>query len=136
MGLIKMLFLLAILVALGGTALYFAPDNIKDKGLAYITDSAIIPDEVKKTAEKIYATPAYKRGKLLQELETNLEGLRTFIEDTSSNPEPAKKLIERTKEIVTEVIAQNTDPSIIKQITETVTEKLINSKTEAACEQK
>ena len=134
MGLIKMLFLLVVLIALGGVGLYFSPYNIKDKGLAYINDSSIIPDEIKKTAESIYATPSYKRAKLLEELETNLSGLKSLVEQTSSNPEPAKKLIDRTKEIITEVLAQNTDPGIIKQITETVTAKILDSSKKDQCD--
>lgn len=117
-----------------GIILYFAPDSIKEKGLAYVSESSLIPDEVKKTAESIYATPAYKREKLLKELETNLGGLQTFVEKTSTNPEPAKKLIERTQEIVEEVLAQNNDPGIIKQITDTVTAKLLTA--EKSCEKK
>lgn len=121
----RLLFLLIGLVLVAGVVFYFSPDSVKEKGLSYINESSIIPDEVKKAAEDIYATPAYKREKLLKELETNLGSLYTFVEETSQNPEPAKKLIERTKEIVAEVLAQNNDPNIIKQITETVTAKLI-----------
>lgn len=114
--------------------LYFAPDSVKEKGLAYISNSPYIPDEIKKTAESVYATPSYKREKLLKELEANLGSLRTFVEETSQNPEPAKKLITRTQEIVQEVLEQNSDPGIIKQITDTVTAKILSTKN--SCEQK
>ncbi len=130
----ELLFLLIGLALVAGVVFYFAPDNIKERGLSYINESSLIPEEIKKTAEDIYATPAYKREKLLKELEANLGSLQEFVEETSQNPEPAKKLIERTKEIVTEVLAQNNDPTIIKQVTETVTAKLINSNN--SCEQK
>lgn len=122
---IRLLFLIFGLALIAGVVLYFVPDNIKERGLAYINKSSIIPEEIKKAAENIYATPSYKREKLLNELSANLASLQTFVETTAENPEPAKQLIERTQQIVEEVIAQNNDPNIIKQITETVTAKLI-----------
>ena len=61
MGVIKLFLILLGLILAGGVALYFSPDGVKEQGLAYITDSSIIPEEVKKVAESIYATPSMKR---------------------------------------------------------------------------
>lgn len=127
MGLFRTLITLAALAAIAGIVFYFSPDSIKEKGLAYITGSPYVPGEVKKAAETFFATPELKRKKLLEELDDNLSGIQNLVEQTSENPAPIIQLVERTKEVVQEVIRQNNDPTIIKQITEIVTEKLIAS---------
>ncbi|KKU85125.1 MAG: hypothetical protein UY12_C0010G0012 [Parcubacteria group bacterium GW2011_GWA2_47_8b] len=127
MGAIKMLIALVVMLAVAGIVFYFAPDNIKEQGLAYISGIPFLPAEVKKAAEDIFATPEYKRGKLLQELETNLGTIQKTVEENVSAPTQAVKAIERTKEIVEEITKLNDDPTFIKQITNAVTEKLVDS---------
>jgi len=126
MGFFRILIILVILAGIAGVALYFAPDEFKEKTLSFISGSPYIPGEVKKAAEQVYETPALRRKKLLVELDKNLGGLRDFVTENTADPDMLS-LMERTEEIVAEVLTQNTDPTIIKQITDTVAAKLIKS---------
>jgi len=130
MGLFRLLVMVVIIAGIAGVALYFGPDEYKEKTLSFISGSPYIPGEVKKIAEDIYETPALKRKKLLAELNQNLGSLRTFVDENSEDSELVA-LVDRTQEIVDEVLAQNTDPTIIKQITDSVTAKLL--KTQNSC---
>ncbi|MBI2024723.1 MAG: hypothetical protein HYT03_01345 [Candidatus Harrisonbacteria bacterium] len=125
---IRLLVVLAVLTGIAGVAFYFAPNNIKERGLDYISGISFLPGEIKKTAEDIYATPAYRREKLLGELDNNLFTLREIVEANLDNPEAAVETLDRTKEIVEEVLKQNDDPGVINQITAAVTEKLLSNK--------
>jgi len=127
MGAIKMLIALVVMLAVAGIVFYFAPDNIKEQGLAYISGIPFLPAEVKKAAEDIFATPEYKRNVLLKELDINLDTIQKTVEESASAPAQAVKAIERTKEIVEEITKLNDDPTFIKQITNAVTEKLVDS---------
>ena len=129
MGVIKLFLILLGLILAGGVALYFSPDSVKERGLAYISDRSIIPEDVKKVAESIYATPSMKREQLVQEFERNLADIQKVVEKSSPAPEAEAtvKLIEETKKIVEEIIEQKAEPSVIQQITETVTAKLLKS---------
>lgn len=133
MGLFRLLIMIVVIAGIAGVALYLAPDEYKEKALSFISGSPYIPGEVKKVAAQVYETPALRRKKLLSELETNLGGLRDFVTENSTDPE-ILKLVERTEAIVEEVLAQNTDPTLIKQITDSVTAKLL--KTQNSCEAK
>ncbi len=127
MGAIKTLVALVVLLVVASIAFYFAPDSIKEKGLAYISNSPLLPAEVKKAAEDIFATPEYKRTALLKELDSTLNTIQQTIEASVSAPEKAIKAVERTKEIVAEITKLNDDPTFLKQITEAVAEKLVDS---------
>ncbi|GEM_PF-3470282 len=127
MGIIKLFLMMVGLIVAAGIIFYFAPDDIKERGLAYVSNSNIVPKEVKKTVEDFYATPAMKRENLIKELEQNLADIKTVVEKNSPAPEPTIKLIERTQQIVEEIIQQKTEPSVIRQITEIVTAKLLKS---------
>lgn len=127
MGIIKLFFVLVGLALAAGIVFYFSPDSVKEKGLSYISGSPIVPGEVKKAVEDFYATPSMKRANLVKELEQNLASIKSIVEKNSPAPEPTVKLIERTQEIVDEIVQQKTEPSVIQQITETVTSKLLKS---------
>ncbi|MDO8467232.1 MAG: hypothetical protein Q7S83_03795 [bacterium] len=119
--------MLLILGSVAGVAFYFAPDNIKERGLAYIDEQKFIPAEIKKAAEDIYATPEYKRDKLLAELESNFASLESAIIKSSPQPEEAVKTIARTKEIIKEISEISTNPTLVSKITEIVTEKVLST---------
>ena len=127
MGLIKLFLMLIIMGGIAGVALYFAPDSIKERGLAYIGEQDFIPVEIKKAAEDLYATPEYKREKLLAELEDNFASLETTITNSAPKPEEAVKTIARTKEIIKEISEINSNPTLISKITEVVTEKVLSA---------
>lgn len=134
MGLIKLLFVLIILAGAAGVAFYFAPNNIKNQGLAYIGKQNFIPIEIKKAAENLYATPEYKRDKLLEELEDNFASLESEIIESSSQPEESVKTIARTKEIIKEISEINSNPTLVSKITEVVTEKILSAvKSDTSC---
>ncbi len=133
MSLIKLLFMLIILAGAAGVAFYFAPDNIKERGLAYIGKQDFIPIEIKKAAEDLYATPEYKREKLLAELENNFALLESTILKSSPQPEEAVKTIARTKEIIKEISEISTNPTLISKITEIVTEKVLSAAGTNSC---
>lgn len=122
MGVIKLVFVILGLILAAGIVFYFAPDTIKEQGLAYISGNSIIPSEVKKVVESIYATPSMKREGLIKELEKNFADIKAAV------PESATKIVERTQQILEQVLEQPT-PTIIQQITETVTQKLLKSGT-------
>ena len=119
--------MLLILAGAAGVAFYFAPGNIKERGLAYIGERDFIPIEIKKAAEDIYATPEYKRDKLLTELENNFATLESTIVKSSPQPEESVKTIARTKEIIKEISEINTNPTLVSKITEIVTEKVLSA---------
>ena len=126
--------MLLILTGVAGVAFYFAPDNIKERGLAYIGEQDFIPIEIKKAAEDLYATPEYKRDKLLTELEDNFAALESTIVKSSPQPEESVKIIARTKEIIEEISEINTNPTLINKITEIVTEKVLSTvKNNSSC---
>ncbi len=127
MGIIKLLFMLAIMAVIAGVAFYFAPDSIKEQGLAYLNESSLVPIEIKKAAENLYATPEYSREKLEKELVQNFESIEAIIRKTSSDPEPIIQKIQRTKEIVEEIKEIRSDPTFVTKITEIVTEKVLSS---------
>lgn len=127
MGLIKLFFMLLMLAGAAGVAFYFAPDNIKERGLTYIGAQDFIPTEIKKAAEDLYATPEYKRDKLLAELENNFASLESTIVASSPEPEKSIKTIARTKEIIKEISEINSSPTLISKITEIVTEKVLSA---------
>lgn len=121
MGVIKLVFVILGLILAAGIGFYFMPDTIKEQGLAYITNNSIIPEEVKKVVESLYATPSMKRENLIKELEQNFADLKASV------PESVTELVERTEQILEEVLEQSATPTIIQQITETVTQKLLKS---------
>lgn len=127
MQLFRFLFIAVVLIVAGGVAFMLAPESFKEKGLEYVSRNPYIPAEVKKTVDNFYATPAIKRKRLVQELETNLADLKKTLEEKVGAGDPSVQLVERSKEIVAEVLQQNDDPTIIKQITEAVTAKLLSS---------
>lgn len=126
-GLLRLIVLLAIAAAIAGVVFYFAPDNIKEQGLAYLNESNLVPIEIKKAAESIYATPKYNRGKLEEELAQNFANLESIIRTTASNPEPIIQKIQRTKEIVEEIKEVKSDPTFISKVTEIVTERVLSA---------
>ncbi len=124
-GLIRLLLLLAIAAAIAGTAFYFAPDSIKEQGLAYINDQNYIPIEIKKAAESLYATPKYQRDILIEELDDNFATIESIIQKYSAAPAADIKTIQRTREIVKEISEIQNNPTLVSKITEAVTEKVI-----------
>lgn len=130
MGLIKLVFMLVVIAAIGGAAFYFAPDALKEKALTYINGQNFIPAEVKKAVEDIYATPGYQREKLLAELDKNFSAITQAVENPSASKTEqtaALKTIERTKEIVQQLSEVKSDPTLISKITEIVTEKVLSA---------
>lgn len=123
MTVIKLVFVMLGLILAAGIVFYFTPDSIKEQGLAYISDSSVIPIEVKKVVESIYATPSMKRESLIKELEKNFADIKAAV------PESATKIVERAEEILEQILEQPPTPTIIQQITETVTQKLLKSGT-------
>lgn len=119
--------MIAIMAVIAGVAFYFAPDNIKEQGLAYLNESNLVPIEIKKAAENIYATPEYNREKLEKELIQSFESIESIIRKTSSDPGPIIQKIQRTKEIVEEIKEIKSDPTFISKITEIVTEKVLST---------
>lgn len=125
---IKLLLALITVVIISGTAFYFAPDSVKEKGLAYIEANGDIPASIKEAISSVYSTPAMQRERLLAELDKNFASIENFVENPSSDPkisEPIKKIIERNQEIIKEVSKIETNPTLIKQVTEAVTAKLL-----------
>ncbi len=128
MALFRLLVIVAIIISIAGAGLYFAPDNIKEKVLSYVNDSPYVPSEIKKEVEKLYATPAMKREKLITELTDNLLKIEAYITKNTPSPEsPEAKLLERSQQIIAEVLEQNAEPGVVKQITDAVTAKLLSS---------
>ncbi len=127
MPLFRFLFIAVVLIIAAGVAFMLAPDSFKEKGLEYVSQNPYIPGEVKKAVDDLYATPAIRRKRLVQELEQNLAGLKQALEEKAGASDPSIQLVERSKEIVAEVLKQNDDPTVIKQITEAVTAKLLSS---------
>lgn len=125
--------MLVIMTGVAGAAFYFAPDNIKERGLSFIEEQNFIPDEIKKAAEDLYATPEYKREKLLAELENNFASLESTIVASSPKPEEAVKTIARTKEIIKEISEINSNPTLISKITEVVTDKVLAAGGKNSC---
>lgn len=125
--------MLVIMTGVAGAAFYFAPDSIKERGLSFIEEQNFIPDEIKKAAEDLYATPEYKREKLLAELENNFASLESTIVASSPKPEEAVKTIARTKEIIKEISEINSNPTLISKITEVVTDKVLAAAGKNSC---
>ena len=128
MGAIRLVFVVAVLAIVAGVALYFAPNDIKEKSLGYISDIPFLPEEVKKSVEDIYATPAYRREKALTELNKNLASLESIVEFGLPEPDEALETIERTKELVQEILDQNSDSTVVDKITTAVINKLTEGK--------
>ena len=119
----------AILAGIAGAVLYFSPDPIKEKVLGYVNGSPYIPAEIKQEAERLYATPAMKREKLITELTENLSQFQAYVEKTepgTSSTSPEVALIARSKEIINQVLKINADPSAIKQITDALAAKVLS----------
>lgn len=130
MALFRLLIMLAIVAGVAGAGLYFAPDSVKEQVLSYVNNNPYLPSEIKKEVENIYATPSMKREKLINELTTNLSLIQTYIEEVApatASSSPEVKLLNRSKEIIAEVLKQNSDPTVIKQITDAVATKLLSS---------
>ncbi|TSC82902.1 MAG: hypothetical protein G01um101419_454 [Parcubacteria group bacterium Gr01-1014_19] len=132
-GLIRLLILLAIASVVAGAAFYFAPDSIKEQGLAYLNDQNYIPLEIKKAAENLYATPKYQREILIEELDDNFETIESIIQKYSEQPTSDIKTVQRTREIVKEISEIQNNPTLVSKITEVVTAKVISSVTENSC---
>lgn len=128
MGAIRLIFVIAVLAVVAGVALYFAPNNIKDQSLGYISNIPFLPEDIKKGVEDIYATPAYRREKTLVQLNTNLASLESLVEFGLPEPQEALETIERTKELVQEILDQNNDPTVVDKITAAVIDKLTGGK--------
>ncbi len=121
------MLLLAIATFVAGAAFYFAPDSIKEQGLAYLNDQNYIPLEIKKAAESLYATPKYQRDILIEELDDNFETIESIIQKYSQEPTADIKTVQRTREIVKEISEIQNNPTLVSKITETVTEKVLSS---------
>ncbi|MEK7640856.1 MAG: hypothetical protein AAB389_02570 [Patescibacteria group bacterium] len=126
-GLIRLIILLAIAGIIAGTAFYFAPDSIKEQGLAYISDQNFIPVEIKKAAENLYATPKYQRDILIEELDNNFGAIESIIQKYSVEPTADIKTVQRTREIVKEISEIQNNPTLVSKITEVVTEKVLSA---------
>lgn len=134
MGIIRILFYLAILVGGAMMTFYFLPSNAKEKTLTYIDESSFVPEGVKDFVENNFAPPSYTRKKLLAELEANLDEIQTVVVDAGASEE-AHKTITRTKQIIKEILETNTEPTaagkLIETITETITQTFV--KGDAQC---
>ena len=130
MALFRLLLMLAIVAGVAGAGLYFAPDSVKEQVLSYVNSNPYVPSEIKSEVEKLYATPAMKREKLITELTGNLSVIQSYIEGLSSvsaSSSPEVKLLTRSQEIIDQVLKINADPGAVKQITDAVAAKLIAS---------
>ena len=130
MALFRLLLMLAIVAGVAGAGLYFAPDSVKEQVLSYVNSNPYVPSEIKSEVEKLYATPAMKREKLITELTGNLSVIQSYIEGLSSvsaSSSPEVKLLTRSQEIIDQVLKINADPGAVKQITDAVAAKLISS---------
>ena len=128
MALFRLLIMIAIITGIAGVGLYFAPDPIKEKVLSYVGGNPYIPSEIKAEAEKLYATPAMKREKLINELTGNLSKIQEYIEAVATSTNNLElPLLTRSKEIIDQVLKINADPSAIKQITDALASKVISS---------
>ena len=127
MALFRLLVMLAIIAGIGGGALYFAPDSIKEQVLSYVNTNPYVPSKIKEEVDRLYATPAMKREKLITELTDNLSQIQNYLAEVSTSTDGAEyKLNERSKQIVNDVLKINADPSAVKQITDAVAAKLLS----------
>ena len=125
--LLRILFTTIILTIIAGAALYFAADGVKEKGLALLYGSPYVPSDFKKILESVYSSPAIKHQKLINELNQNINAIEKVAQTFSVSSPDTLKAIARSKEIIQEVLAKNSDPTFVATVSEAVTQKLIAS---------
>jgi hypothetical protein len=125
--LLRILFMAIILTVLVGAVLYFTADGIKEKGLALLYGSPYVPSDFKKVLESIYASPAIRHQKLINELNENFKIIEGAARKFAVESPDALAAIARSQEIIAEVVEKNSDPAFVKTVSDAVAQKLIAS---------
>lgn len=101
----KTLFFIIISTALAGWIfLYGLPEDVSNKAKTAISDLKSAPAKIKETAEDFLSTPAEKREKVISQLESKLDQVRSVID--LKNPEQQKAILKTAAEEADKLIAE------------------------------
>lgn len=106
-----------------------APTEIKQKTADIIGDLEFLPQSLRDKAEGILLTPAQRREKLIEKLETNLDNLDDLFSDQSKYSienlsSVVKAIIQESKNLLIKIQEINTDPGPITAATNKIIEEI------------
>ncbi len=127
MQIIKWLFSLAVVTAIGLGIVYFLPTDIKSKALQKI--SGVIPESIKAEAEKLIMTPPEERAKIISQIEEGISKLK------QEAPEKTKEIVIKTEALLEELKNQNKEESIAEIVKKKIVDSFFNKGT-TTCETK
>ena len=102
--------------------------------------SEIVPDPIKEKIESLVSTPAQRRLKLLEKLETALSEIKNNVaEDAAINPENVGKIMDKigeSEKIISQIEKTNEESSVINKVTTAVIDKTTGVLTKDGKEEK
>ncbi|MST04097.1 MAG: hypothetical protein EXS49_00820 [Candidatus Pacebacteria bacterium] len=119
MQIIKWLFSLAVVTAIGVGIVYFLPTDIKSKTLQKI--SGVIPESIKAETEKIIMTPPEEREKIIAQIEEGISKLK------QSATEKTQEVIVKTETLLEQLKNQNEEESIAGIVKRKIVDSLFNN---------
>ena len=121
MQIIKWLFSLAVVTAIGVGIVYFLPTDIKSKTLQKI--SGVIPESIKAETEKIIMTPPEEREKIIAQIEEGISELK------QNATEKTQEVIVKTETLLEQLKNQNEEESIAGIVKRKIVDSLFNNGT-------
>ncbi len=158
-GILKILVIMGLVYG----ATYLIPKDAREKALSRLGNliSAITPASVKEKMEPVIFSPMERRQKLLDQLEKNIETIKSGISktaapgnataadpanpDTQKNEEPPApeelvRTLEETQKIIEEIEEINDEQGVVNKVTTKIYKSVTGGGSEAAetcsCEQK
>ena len=146
-GILKIILIIGLVYG----ATYLIPKDARQKAVSKLGSmiSAITPASVKEKMEPVIFSPAQRRQKLLNQLQKNIESIKTDFtaskpanktgENTTSSedmmpqeqtPEEIIQTLEETKKIIEEIQEINNDQGVVNKVTTKIYKTVTGGETE------
>ncbi|OGY62889.1 MAG: hypothetical protein A2745_01995 [Candidatus Harrisonbacteria bacterium RIFCSPHIGHO2_01_FULL_44_13] len=135
---LRILISLIFVVIAAIVIFYKMPAATKQQTIEAVSE--IVPDPIKEKIESLVSTPAQRRLKLLEKLETALSEIKNNVaEDAAINPENVGKIMDKigeSEKIISQIEKTNEESSVINKVTTAVIDKTTGVLTKDGKEEK